>query len=158
MEDDIALSSSFAEITPRLLNSLRVEAWDIVYFGHDDTGDIPLLKSPSSDIRLQPYEGAVKGAHFYAIRKRVLGRLIEHLNVAMNGREGDQEFGPMPIDGAFNIFRWTNPHVRTLIAAPKLGWQRASRSDISPRGFDRIGFLRPVVAALRNLKSVTMRT
>jgi len=158
MEDDIALSSSFAEITPRLLNAMSAEAWDIVYFGHDDTGEIPLLRSPLSDLRLRPYTGTVKGAHFYAVRKRVLGRLIEHLKLAMSGVEGDQEFGPMPVDGALNIFRWTNPDVRTLIADPKLGWHRASRSDISPRGFDRIGFLRPVVAALRNLKSVATRT
>ena len=157
MEDDIALSSQMPRVTAQALETVHSQTWDFLYFGHDDTGDIPLLTSAEPSLRFLPYVGAIKGAHFYAVRKRVLGRLVEHLKIAKNGVEGDQEFGPMPIDGAFNIFRWKNPDVQTLISAPKLGWQRASRSDISPREFDRFKILRPAIAAIRNLKSVMMR-
>ena len=43
----------------------------------------------------------------------------------------------MPIDGAFNIFRRINHDVQTLIAQPKISWQLSSRSDITPRSFDK---------------------
>lgn len=157
LEDDIGLSSLMSKVTPQVLTTVNSKSWDFLYLGHDDTGEIPLLTSARNGLRFLPYTGAVRGAHFYAVQRRVLDRLVEHLNIAMNGVEGDQEFGPMPVDGAFNIFRWKNPDVQTLISAPKLGWQRASRSDISPRKFDRFRFLRPVIAAIRNLKSVAMR-
>ena len=58
----------------------------------------------------------------------------------------------MPVDGAYNEFRLRNPDVNTLIAAPKLGWQRPSRSDLTPQLIDRIGPLRPLVSLLRSVK------
>jgi glycosyl transferase, family 25 len=158
MEDDIALSPVMDEITPEVVMHMEAMPWDFLYFGHDDTGDIPVLKAArEKTIEFHEYEGAIKGAHFYAVNQRILERLLQHLDRVVRGREGDQEFGPMPIDGAFNIFRWKNPDVRTFIAAPKLGWQLPSRSDITPRGFDSIKLLRPLVAVYRGLKSMAMR-
>jgi hypothetical protein len=156
MEDDIALSSFMSHATESIVRVMSSCRWDFLYFGHDDAGDIPLHTSPA-DVRFREYAGVIRGAHFYAVNGRILDRLVEHLNVVVRGVEGDQEFGPMPIDGAFNIFRWKNQDVQTLLAAPKLGWQRPSRSDISPRAFDGFTVLRPVVSALRELKSVVMR-
>lgn len=158
MEDDIALSSLLQEVTPQIVQQMDNMPWDFIYFGHDDTGDIAVLKAGREKmVEFHQYDGAIKGAHFYAVNQRVLPRLLQHLDRVVKGREGDQEFGPMPIDGALNIFRWKNPDVRTFIAVPKVGWPLPSRSDITPRGFDSIKLLRPLVAAFRGLKSMAMR-
>jgi glycosyl transferase family 25 len=128
--------------------------WDFVYFGHEETGDIPRAdwKTSPQQFRLCVSTGDIQCAHFYALSSRILPRLIEHLEAVARGREGDQQCGPMPIDGALNIFRRKTPDVRTLIANPKLGWQRPSRSDITGRSFDRVHFLRPLTTAARELK------
>lgn len=58
----------------------------------------------------------------------------------------------MQIDGAYRLFRRAHPEFRTLIANPELGFQRASRSDNTPRWFDRVPIVRNVVGKLRRLR------
>ncbi len=55
--------------------------------------------------------------------------------------------GPQHFDGALSMFREQNPDVRTLIARPRLGFQRRSRSDISSAWYDRL----PLAGWLINL-------
>jgi len=153
MEDDIALAPSIKEIIPPIMSDLSVKPWGVIYLGHEDTGAISNANSHSVDVSLMPFTGIVRGCHFYAVSGSVLPKLLHHLERVATGVEGDQEFGPMPIDGALSIFRRNNPDVVTLIAAPKVGWQRASRSDIAPRAFDRIRVARPLVTFLRNAKN-----
>ena len=50
---------------------------------------------------------------------------------------GHPDGGPMHIDGAYSTFRVQNPDVVTLIASPNLGWQRSSRSDVTPNWWAR---------------------
>ena len=157
MEDDIALTSHMGTVRAQLADVVNSDTWDFLYLGHDDTGSYPLLRKKTRDVEFFNYQGVIRGNHFYAVSNRIIGRLIDHLNTVVSGVEGDQEYGPMPIDGAFNIFRWKNPDVRTLIASPKLGWQRPFRSDITPRYFDGVRVLRPILAMLREVKSSIMR-
>jgi glycosyl transferase family 25 len=155
LEDDVAFSSVVASHGSKIIAQLNASHWDIVYFGHENTGKIPIAESDNigkHELQLQPWTRDIVGLHFYAIKLSIIPELISHLDRVERGREGDQEFGPMPVDGAINVFRRLNPHVRTLIAVPKIGWQRPSRSDISPKGIDGIMMLRPVVKALRDLK------
>jgi glycosyl transferase family 25 len=64
----------------------------------------------------------------------------------------------MPIDGAYNIFRRENSDIKTLISAPKLGWQRPSRSDIAGnRFFDKMQSIHFLTAKLRELKYLADR-
>lgn len=159
LEDDISFSSSLSRLTPSIVSQLDTVAWDFVYFGHYATGEIPNAKSntPTADLKLIPWTEAVSCTHFYAINSRIFGRLIASLERHSSGVEGDQNAGPMPVDGAFNIFRRNNSDVRTLIACPKLGWQRSSRSDITPQNLDNLYLSRQLMDAWRGLKYTVAR-
>ncbi len=159
LEDDIALSVSLPRLTPSALMRLNALDWDFVYFGHYGTGEIPLARrnTDESELRFEVYTGEILTTHFYAVNGRILRKLIAHLDKIASGRAGDQATGPMPIDGAYNIFRRNNPDVRCVIVHPKLGWQSSSRSDITPHVLDRLAFLRPLNAVLRELKGMATR-
>ena len=158
MEDDIVLAHSIKNLVPAIISELESSPWDVIYFGHEDTGAIPNATSGTDQIKLVPFNGIVRGCHFYAVNGKVLARFLSHLDRVAAGVEGDQEIGPMPIDGALSIFRRNNPDVVTWIAVPKLGWQRSSRSDITPQFFDRIRATRPLITFLRNAKNVMARS
>ena len=158
MEDDITLAPSIKKLVPAIISELESRPWDVIYFGHEDTGAIQNATSGTGEINLVPNNNIIRGCHFYAVNGRVLTRFLDHLERVAMGVEGDQEFGPMPIDGALSIFRRNNPDVVTLIAVPKLGWQRSSRSDIAPRFFDNFRVTRPLITFIRNAKNLATRS
>src|ERR1039458_8795050 len=104
----------------------------MIFFGHFGTGNIPDARSniAPNELEFVPWVHEIQGTHFLATNGRAFPCLIEDLERHLDGFEGDQEYGPMPVDGAYNIFRRNNPRVRTFIVQPKLGWQASSRSDI----------------------------
>jgi glycosyl transferase, family 25 len=157
IEDDFALTSVIGKMTSSIISQLDTLRWDFCYFGHEYTGQIPLANPQTQDVKLVPFYDEIRTTHCYAINGRVFSRLLEHLERVASGTEGDQQFGPMPIDGAFNIFRRVNPDVSALIANPKISWQLSSRSDITPRFIDGIEWLRPLVNILRNIKAMIVR-
>jgi hypothetical protein len=155
MEDDIALTSSLPRLTPMITSQLAKQAWDFVYFGYYGAGDVLFANrnTTESQIRFDLWTGNILSTVFYAVNGRILPRLITHLTMIANGKPGDRNSGPMPVDGAYNNFRRDNPDVLCLIAHPTLGWQTSSRSDISPRALDKLAFLRPAASSLRSLKA-----
>jgi glycosyl transferase family 25 len=156
LEDDIGFSSALGPLTPSIISRLEAEDWDFVFFGHYETGTIPNAHSKTTpeELRFDVWTTEIHGLHFYGVNRRILARLNAHLKRVANGAEGDQEAGPMPVDGALNVFRRINPDVKTLIAYPKLGWQKSSRSDIMPGRLDRLRIFSPLTTALRNIKHV----
>jgi glycosyl transferase, family 25 len=154
LEDDITFTSSLPRLTSSILLKLETSDWDFVYFGHERTGNIPRANRNTTDqeLKFKMWTGSICTAHFYGVRGRILPRLIKHLDSLGNRPPGDPEGGPMTIDGAFDVFRQRNRDVKTIIADPKLGWQRPSRSDLTPRGFDTLALLRPVTFSIRRLK------
>ncbi len=157
MEDDIALASSIRQLTPSIISQLDSQPWDFCYLGHEHTGEMGRANSRTKSVELVLTKAEILTAHFFAINRRIFGRLLEHLDRVVSGVEGDQELGPMPVDGAYNVFRRKNSDIQTLIANPKLGWQRPSRSDLAPQLIDRFNSLRPIVGALRNIKYAVSR-
>jgi GR25 family glycosyltransferase involved in LPS biosynthesis len=155
IEDDIALTSSIRRLTPSIISQLESTPWDFFYLGHEHTGEIGYANSRTTEIKLVPVTTEIRTTHFFAINGRIFARLLEHLDRIAAGI--DQEFGRMPVDGAYNVFRRKYSDVRALIATPKLGWQRPSRSDITSRRFDHIQSLQPLVNVLRNLKYIASR-
>lgn len=157
LEDDIALSTSLPRLTSPIKERLATLKWDFVYFGHYETGNIPLARRylNEAELRFDELRKEILTTHFYGVSGRILPRLIAHLSALSNGPMGDQEAGPMPVDGAYNIFRRNNQDVRCLIANPRLGWQISSRSDITPHAWDKLVFLRPVNRFLRELKQMS---
>jgi len=156
IEDDIFFSTNLPRLLPTIISRLERNDWDFFYLGYVPYGGIsPLpdtngLKS-KSDLSVNRYDGALITCHCYVINGRTLPRLLAHLDRLRVGLEGDQDAGPMPIDGAYNIFR-RDPDVVTLVTDPMLAFQRPSRSDISPKGFDRVPILREVIQTLRECK------
>lgn len=160
LEDDICFSSALDRLGPAIIAQLKATEWDLAFFGHHGTGAIPDAKPDTSphELKFIPWPAEIQGMHFYAINGRIFARLIGDIERHIHGVEGDQEYGPMPVDGAFNIFRRNNPDVRTLIVQPKLGWQTSSRSDITPRSFDRIPLFQPFIRALRSVKAAIVQS
>jgi glycosyl transferase family 25 len=145
MEDDIAVSRA----ANRLVPSLDFE-WDILFFGYDD--ESPVATERTQKVEFVRKQKEMTGAHFYAVNGRTLPRLIEHFRRNADTVPPDPLYGPMLPDGALNTFQRYNPELKFLLAAPKLGWQRPSRSDITPRKFDRIPGLRSILSSMRSLR------
>jgi glycosyl transferase family 25 len=149
LEDDITFASVLA--TLNLQERIQSVDWDFLYLGHEQTPFPRALKS-TSDVRFEPWGHSILCTHFYAIRERMIPRVISHLEAILQRPPGDPEGGPMSVDGAYWVFRDRNREVKTFVANPQVGWQRPSRSDLTPGGFDKVPLLRPVLGLARNLK------
>ena len=149
VEDDLEISAKFRTDQAVFIQQLCQQDWDFVYFGHvEEVGE----KSPVALIPL-PFSKGVMTTHFYAINGRVFDRLLRFLEELQQRPPGHPKGGPMHLDGAYSTFRSQNPDVVTLIATPNLGWQKSSRSDISPNWFDRVPGLRQLAGAARTSKT-----
>ena len=73
LEDDVAFSSALPRLTPALVAQLDSLDWDIVFFGHFGTGDIPDARPNTApdDLKLVPWTGEIQGMHFYAVNGRI---------------------------------------------------------------------------------------
>ncbi len=69
-------------------------------------------------------------------------------------KAGDPDGGPMHIDGAYSVYRKINPSVITLYAAPALGYQRSSRTDIhNLQWYDKTPLISSLVVLARKIKN-----
>jgi len=157
MEDDLTLSGSLPRMTPAIIERIKLIDWDFLYFGHEQTGDIPRANKNTSGVTFIEAHTDVLCTHFYAVRGRIIDRLIEHFEKNERAIPPTDKYRPMPPDGAFNTFRWHNTNVRTYLAVPKLGWQRPSRSDLTPRCFERFRLVRPFTERARIVKDRLMK-
>jgi glycosyl transferase, family 25 len=157
LEDDIAFASTLPSLSRPIRAALEATNWDFVYFGHEQTGEIARANRRTSQVRLDSFDGPILTAHFYGVNARIIPRLIDHLDRILTRAPGDRRGGPMTIDGAYHHFRRDNNNARTLIAKPKLGWQRPSRSNITPTPLDALPFAGPLASALRDLKHLVMQ-
>jgi glycosyl transferase family 25 len=151
VEDDLEISAKFRTDQAVIVEQLRQQDWDFVYFGHVEKVE---QKSP---LALVPFSKGMMTTHFYAVNGRIFDRLVRFMEELQQRPPGHPDGGPMQIDGAYSTFRAQNPDIITLIASPNLGWQRSSRSDITPNWFDRIPGLRQLVGAARSSKITLKR-
>lgn len=126
--------------------------WGIFYGSYNGA---PRVGEPTLR-RVAPDEELV-GLYFSAINGRYLDRVVSALRVYLQ-RERDHPLGgPMPIDGAFNVFRRQNPDIPVFAATPALGHQRSSRSDCAERKwFDRAA-TGAIVDKVRAVKTKLLR-
>ena len=139
LEDDLDFVPQFPGIEPEIVGQIAGADWDLLYLGH--------LVETAMPARLELTAQPLMTADFYAVNGRVLPRLVNFLNLVQMRPAGDPLGGPQHFDGALCMFRAQNPDVRTLMVMPRLGHQRASRSDISSAWYDRL----PVAGELINL-------
>jgi hypothetical protein len=146
IEDDLSISPRFAAEAADLVKILETTAWGFTYFGHVERVE------GSNPAALRSHVGPLLTTHFVAVHGSIFARFVAFMELVQQRPAGHPGGGPMPIDGAYSTFRRQNPDVLTLLASPNLGWQRSSRSDLSPKWFDRIPGLRQAVAATRRAK------
>lgn len=144
LEDDCEFVPAFLGRETEVAGWLEATSWGIAYLGH--------VESVSGPPRLVPWSSdlPVRLTHCYAVAGNVLSRLPGYLEAITLRPPGSPEGGPMSIDGGFNWFRRHNPDVQTVLAAPSLVYQRPSRSDLSPRWFDRVPVLRDAAECVRS--------
>jgi glycosyl transferase, family 25 len=151
-EDDCQLTRRLGAYQGSIVEELRGQPWDLVYFGHVlDVGPV----DPKATPRLSRYTQDIGLLHFYGVNHTVFDRLIEFLEASSRRPPGDPDGGPMSPDGAVSYFRSRNPDVVTLVAVPSLGWQRSSRNDNHPRPWaERIPIVRDLMDVARRAKSL----
>jgi hypothetical protein len=151
LEDDVSFAPLFRERTGMIERELREQSWGFVYLGHQ------LDLTPVSGRCLVPYTGDILTAHCYGVHASVLPALVAFLETVPRRPPGHPEGGPMFPDGALSFFRSKNPQILTLAAAPSMAFQRSSRSDLTPRWFDRIPGLRETAGIWRTLTNPRSR-
>ncbi|MEL7071191.1 MAG: LPS biosynthesis glycosyltransferase [Cyanobacteria bacterium J06581_3] len=146
-QDDIQFPPFFKKEIGSLLKQLDEQPWDIAQFGYlsIESVDPAEVNVPFGTWKDMP--NIAIGAHFFAVNGQSLDRYIQFLEGLLTRPRDHAQGGPMPIDGTFAVFRQLNPDVVRLIAMPSFGDQRSSRSDITPRWFDKI----PLVSTLAEL-------
>lgn len=151
-EDDLNFTRDFAERAPGILAALAMQDWAIFYgFPTPDLAGVTPLGGGLG--LLNPKQGLVC-THFIAFRRPAVEMLVPYLRAILTRAPGDPEGGPMHVDGAYNWFRASHPQLRTLVAIPALGYQRASRTDIASLSLkDRVPVLRALVGLLRRWKN-----
>ncbi|MCX7143318.1 MAG: glycosyltransferase family 25 protein [Proteobacteria bacterium] len=149
MEDDLAIDERLARDQPQMCRTLREGRWDFAYLGHveafADDAAAPAWKAEGRPLAT---------THLYALNRRVMRPLRDHLQACLAREPGHPLGSPMHVDGAYSLFRMQHPDALTLIAAPSLGGQRSSRSDIFPnKWYDRTPGLVQVAGWLRAIKN-----
>ncbi len=150
-EDDLDFAADYGARAPEIKAALDREDWHFFYGGHElpesNTG------GPQGLVRLDPSLEVIT-AHFVCIREPAISLLVDYLEAMRDRAPGDPAGGPMHVDGAYSWFRRHHPDFTTFAAVPPLGYQRASRSDITPRlWYDRTPVLRDAVNAIRRLRA-----
>ena len=140
LEDDVAFRDI---VTDRLAEVERRdgEDWGLCYLGHRLALGEPGVHSCSPSL-------GIETLHAYAVSQWVYDELIEFLEALLGRVPGHPDGGPMFPDAAFSWFRRVH-EVKTLAVVPSLAYQRSSRSDLSPRWFDRVPVLRSVADTAR---------
>ena len=148
MEDDLSIDSEWALKSAAMIRELDATEWDIVYFGH-------VLSEKESDSFFNFYDENIQLTHFFAVHSRIFPKLIQFLELVASREAGDPNGGPMHVDGAYSTFRQQNKEIKTLVATPSLGWQRASKTDIHTlKWFDKLPVVKGAVAKLRKIKNL----
>jgi glycosyl transferase, family 25 len=147
LEDDCDFAADFAERQAQFADWLASSQWGIAYLGH--------AEAVSGHPRLATWhpETRVMLTHCYAVAGDVLLRLPRYLEAITLRARSSPDGGPMSIDAGFSWFRRYNPDVVTVLAVPSLAQQRRSRSDLSPRWFDKVPGLAGTVAIARSIRS-----
>jgi glycosyl transferase, family 25 len=136
LEDDAIFSKSFNKQQTAIAEYLRANEWDQLFIGHTVHEELP-----SSPTGLLCYSGPFIWAHSYAVRRRIMPRLIEYLRKTIDREEGHPEGAKLYIDAAYFFFRQFNPDVICVVSSPCMSVQKGSQSSLnSPRWYQRSGF------------------
>lgn len=150
LEDDLNFVADFIARATEVMARAAAPECTIFYGGYEiETGQA----SGTGLVEIDPTVG-VRTTHFVGLQRAAIVGAASYLEILLGRPAGHPEGGPMHVDGAYSWFRRTHPQFRTWIAAPELGYQRASRTDIHDlRWFDRVAGARELVALLRRVRN-----
>jgi glycosyl transferase family 25 len=146
-EDDIQFADDWNARESEVADQLDRESWGIAYLGH-----IEPVESGTGLVHW-PSNRRVLLTHCYALDAAVMPRFCRYLDLQHLRQPGSKEGGPMGMDGSLTWFRRDHPDVVTVMVAPTLANQRSTRSDLSPRWFDRL----PVLSHAAEMARVVWR-
>ena len=152
LEDDVDFSRDAEALIPAALDKLAMQQWGFFYGGHLSRLPLPGGTNPDHLWRASPDEG-FSGTHFVALSRSAIQLAVPYFKAMAERPPGSPEGGPMHVDGAYTWLRKAHPQIQTWIAAPELGHQRSSRTDVHDlRSVDRIAVVRDVAAFARRVK------
>jgi glycosyl transferase, family 25 len=148
LEDDAIFSRRFDNEQMAIGQYLRVNPWDMLFIGHSGWNGLP-----DSSTGLLRFSGPFIWAHCYAVHRRIMPRLIEHLRKSIDRESGHPDGGKVYIDAAYFLFRQFNPDVISVITWPCLSVQKGSRSGLGTGNrFDKHPAISPIVHLARTLR------
>jgi glycosyl transferase family 25 len=152
LEDDVDFAADFSHRAARLLADPAVRDASMLYLGFLQTR--PPIEAPRQGWMDIDRAMGIVGAHMVSFDAEAIALAIPYLEAMLLRPVGDDEGGPMHVDGAYNWFRRNHSDLRTVLCIPPLGEQRPSRTDIhSLKWYDRWPLCRDVTAALRRVRS-----
>lgn len=151
LEDDLAFAPDFMTRVSAMLEALQQRDWSIFYGGYEQA------QFNQEGLQEVPAKMALRTTHFVCFNGPAIALTKQYLEVMSARPAGDAQGGPMHVDGAYCWLRKDMPQLKTFAAAPPLGVQRSSRSDIAPlRWYDRApGFKQAARMGRRVLKPRT---
>jgi glycosyl transferase family 25 len=153
LEDDAIFSRRMRREQQVLVEKLKEREWDMCFFGHSLNRE--LSEHPTGFVR--PPADFI-WAHCYAVHARVLPRLVAYMEQALVLPAHHPEGSRLYIDGAFTLFRRSNPDVVALVYNPALSIQKGSPSSLNdPNWFDTMAVTRPLVSLARRARDYWWR-
>ena len=147
LEDDLDFAADIDRSLPLAMSALPA-TWGIFYGGCRAT-----FEAEAAPLRRAMPAQELGESHFVAFNSHVVLPLVAYLEAILHRPAGHPEGGPMHIDGAYSIFRRNQPEIETYVAAPLLGRQRPSRTDIyGLLWFDRLPVLRQIAQVVRRVR------
>jgi len=146
MEDDIDFDFDRIAAFRKAVPDLHAADWGLVYLGY-------LEPETSGSAHLERYGGGTIGGHFYGVTPAFARAVGDYMQSCTTRPPGDPEGGPMYRDGAFSMFRQRHPELATMLAIPSLGGQFSSRSDLTPKNYQRWPLVGPILDKLYEAKA-----
>lgn len=150
LEDDLDFTMDINKrLAPTLAALSRVD-WAIFYGGYEG---LPVLEPSDAPIAPIAPSTPVQTTHFIGLSRMAMIAAVPYFRAMAMRVAGDPAGGPMHVDGAYSWLRRDHPTLSTYLAAPPLGYQRASRTDIHALNLmDRMPGLREMMQILRKFK------
>jgi len=146
MEDDVDFDFDRIAAFHKMIPDLQNADWDIVYLGY-------LVPETRGPIRFEAYSGGTIGGHFYGVTPEFARAVSDYMLSCTTRPPGDPVGGPMYRDAAFTMFRERHPELITRLAIPPLGGQFSSRSDLTPKSYQKWPVVGPILDKMYEVKA-----